>query len=152
MITYSEFLEQINIIPESEFNEIIESLPDCDINDVEFDSYNCNDDRDIADAVINGILNNWNLAWTDSIDVDNRSFEVYDVECLSDLEEIKETFSEWTISNYEKIKNDLLNDLLEEEKSDEMYKERKEKEGLFNSIIDKISLDDLKKLVNDYKK
>ena len=148
MITYSEFLEQINIIPESEFNKIIESLPDCDINDVEFDSYNCNDDRDIADAVINGILNNWNLAWTDSIDVDNRSFEVYDVECLSDLEEIKETFSEWTISNYEEIKNDLL----EEEKSDEMYKERKEKEGLFNSIIDKISLDDLKKLVNDYKK
>ena len=148
MITYSEFLEQINIIPESEFNEIIESLPDCDINDVEFDSYNCNDDRDIADAVINGILNNWNLAWTDSIDVDNRSFEVYDVECLSDLEEIKETFSEWTISNYEEIKNDLL----EEEKSDETYKERKEKEGLFNSIIDKISLNDLKKLVNDYKK
>ena len=148
MITYSEFLEQINIIPESEFNEIIDSLPDCDINDVEFDSYNCNDDRDIADSVINGILNNWNLAWTDSIDVDNRSFEVYDVECLSDLEEMKETFSEWTISNYEEIKNDLL----EEEKSDEMYKERKEKEGLFNSIIDKISLDDLKKLVNDYKK
>ena len=148
MITYSEFLEQINIIPESEFNEIIESLPDCDINDVEFDSYNCNDDRDIADAVINGILNNWNLAWTDSIDVDNRSFEVYDVECLSDLEEIKETFSKWTISNYEEIKNDLL----EEEKSDEIYKERKEKEGLFNSIIDKISLNDLKKLVNDYKK
>ena len=148
MITYSEFLEQINIIPESEFNEIIESLPDCDINDVEFDSYNCNDDRDIADAVINGILNNWNLAWTDSIDVDNRSFEVSDIECLSDLEEIKETFSEWTISNYEEIKNDLL----EEEKSDEIYKERKEKEGLFNSIIDKISLDDLKKLVNDYKK
>ena len=148
MITYSEFLEQINIIPESEFNEIIESLPDCDINDVEFDSYNCNDDRDIADAVINGILNNWNLAWTDSIDVDNRSFEVYDVECLSDLEEIKETFSKWTISNYEEMKNDLL----EEEKSDEIYKERKEKEGLFNCIIDEISLDDLKKLVNDYKK
>ena len=148
MITYSEFLEQINIIPESEFNEIIESLPDCDINDIEFDSYNCNDDRDIADAVINGILNNWNLAWTDSIDVDNRSFEVYDVECLSDLEEMKETFSEWTISNYEEMKNDLL----EEEKSDEIYKERKEKEGLFNYIIDEISLDDLKKLVNDYKK
>ena len=148
MITYSEFLEQINIIPESEFNEIIESLPDCDINDVEFDSYNCNDDRDIADAVINGILNNWNLAWTDSIDVDNRSFEVYDVECLSDLEEMKETFSEWTISNYEEMKNDLL----EEEKSDEIYKERKEKEGLFNYIIDEISLDDLKKLVNDYKR
>ena len=39
MITYSEFLEQINIIPESEFNDVIESLPDCDINDVEFDSY-----------------------------------------------------------------------------------------------------------------
>ena len=35
MITYSEFLEQINIIPESEFNDVIESLPDCDINDVD---------------------------------------------------------------------------------------------------------------------
>lgn len=148
MITYSEFLEQIDIIPESEFNEIIESLPDCDINDVEFDSYNCNDKRDIADAVINGILNNWNLAWTDSINVNNRSFEVYDVECLSELEEMKETFSEWTISNYEEMKNDLL----EEEKSNETDKERREKESLFNSIIDEISLDDLKKLVNDYKK
>lgn len=148
MITYSEFLEQINIIPESEFNEIIDSLPDCDINDVDFDSYNCINKRDIADTVINGILNNWDLVWTDSIDVDDHSFEVCDVECLSDLEEIKETFSEWTISNYEEIKNDLL----EEEKSDEIYKERKEKESLFNSIIDKISLDDLKKLVNDYKK
>ena len=148
MITYSEFLEQINIIPESEFNEIIDSLPDCDINDVDFDSYNCINKRDIADTVINGILNNWDLVWTDSIDVDDHSFEVCDVECLSDLEEIKETFSEWTISNYEEIKNDLL----EEEKSDEMYKERKEKESLFNSIIDEISLDDLKKLVNDYKK
>lgn len=148
MITYSEFLEQIDIISEEDFNEIIESLPDCDINDVEFDSYNCNDERDIADAVINGILNNWNLTWTDSINVDNRSFEVYDVECLSDLEEIKETFSGWTISNYEEMKNDLL----EEEKSNETDKERREKESLFNSIIDEISLDDLKKLVNDYKK
>lgn len=137
MITYSEFLEQINIIPESEFNEIIDSLPDCNINDVDFDSYNCINKRDIADTVINGILNYWNLVWTDSIDVDNRSFEICDVECLSDLEEIKKTFSEWTISNYEEIKNDLLEE---------------EKEGLFNSIIDKISLDDLKKLVNDYKK
>lgn len=146
MITYKEFLDQIDIIPESEFNEIIESLPDCDINDIDFDSYN--DKRDIADAVINGILNNWNLAWTDSINVDNRSFEVYDVECLSELEEMKETFSGWTISNYEEMKNALL----EEEKSDEMYKERREKESLFNFIIDEISLDDLKKLVNDYKK
>ena len=148
MITYKEFLEEVNIISEEDFNEIVESLPDCDINDVEFDSNNCNDKQDIADAVINGILNNWNLAWTDSIDVDNRSFEVYDVECLSELEEMKETFSRWTISNYEEMKNNLL----EEEKSDEMYKERREKEGLFNSIIDEISLDDLKKLVNDYKK
>lgn len=148
MITYSEFLEQIDIISEEDFNEIIESLPDCDINDVAFDSYSRNDERDIAYAVINGILNNWNFAWTDSIDVDNRSFEVYDVECLSDLEEMKETFSGWTISNYEEMKNDLL----EEEKSNETDKERREKESLFNSIIDEISLDDLKKLVNDYKK
>lgn len=147
MITYNEFLEQINIIPESEFNEIIESLPDCGINDVDFDLYNCKDKRDIADTVINGILNNWNFVWTDTIDVDYHSFEVCDVECLSDLEEIKETFSKWTISNYEEIKNDLL-----EEKSGKIYKERKEKESLFNSIIDKISLDNLKKLVNDYKK
>lgn len=148
MITYSEFLEQINIIPESKFNKIIESLPDCDINDVKFDLCDYSDERDIAVVVINGILNNWNFTWTDTIDVDNRSFEVYDVECLSELEEIKETFSEWTISNYEKMKNDLL----KEEKSDEMYKERIEKESLFNSIINEISLDDLKKLVNDYKK
>ena len=149
MITYSEFLEQINIISESEFDEIIESLPDCDINDVDFDLYNCiNNKRDIADTVINAILGDWDSVWTDSIDVDNHSFELCDVECLSDLEEIKETFSKWTISNYEEIKNNLL----EEKKSNEEFKERKEKEGLFNSIINKISLDDLKKLVNDYTK
>lgn len=149
MITYSEFLEEIGIIDEYDFDEIIESLPECDLNDVDFDIYNCCNKQDIADTVISGILNNsWDTVWADSIDSDNYSFEVCDVECLSDLEEIKETFSEWTISNYEEIKNDLL----KEEKSNKMYKERKEKEGLFNSIIDKISLDDLKKLVNDYKK
>ena len=148
MITYSEFLEEIGIIDEYGFNEIVESLPDCDINDVDFDVYtSCK--QDIANEVINGILNNsWSPVWADNIDVDNHSFEVCDVEYLSDLEKIKETFSKWTISNYEEIKNDLL----EEEKSDETYKERKEKESLFNSIIDKISLDDLKKLVNDYTK
>ena len=148
MITYKEFLEKINIISEEDFNEIIESLPDRDINDIEFDLYNCDNKQDIAYILINGILNNWNLAWTDITDVDDHSFEVHDVECLSDLEEIKETFSKWTISNYEEIKNGLL----EKEKSNEIYNERKEKEGLFNSIIDKISLDDLKKLVNDYTK
>ena len=149
MITYSEFLEKIGIIDEYDFDEIVESLPECDINDVDFDIYSCCDKQDIANPVINGILNNnWNLVWADNIDADNYSFEVNDVECLSDLEEIKETFSKWTISNYEEMKNDLL----KEEKSDKMYKERKEKEGLFNSIIDKISLDDLKKLVNDYTK
>ena len=149
MITYSEFLEEIGIIDEYDFNEIIESLPECDINDVDFDIYNCCNKQDIADIVISGILNNsWDTVWADSIDSDNYSFEVCDVEYLSDLEEIKETFSKWTISNYEEIKNDLL----KEERSNEMYKEREEKVGLFNSIIDKISLDDLKKLVNDYKK
>ena len=147
MMTYSEFLEKLGIIDEYDFDEIIESLPECDINDVDFDIYNCCYKQDVADTVINEILNNnWNFVWADNIDVDNHSFEVCDVEYLSDLEKIKETFSKWTISNYEEIKNELL----EEEKSDKT--ERKEKENLFNSIIDKISLDDLKKLVNDYTK
>ena len=106
-------------------------------------------DDEKVNEVINGILNNsWSPVWADNIDVDNHSFEVCDVEYLSDLEKIKETFSKWTISNYEEIKNGLL----EKEKSNEIYNERKEKEVLFNSIIDKISLDDLKKLVNDYTK
>ena len=105
MITYSEFLEKIGIIDEYDFDEIVESLPECDINDVDFDIYSCCDKQDIANSVIDGILSNgWNLVWADIIDVDNYSFEINDVECLSDLEEIKETFSEWTISNYEKIK------------------------------------------------
>lgn len=149
MIKYSEFLEKVGVVSEDEFNSLIESLPDCDIEDVEFDVYDYESIASAAVSIIDSIVKNkWNDARVDDVDLEERTIELDDVESVEDLDEIVEYFSGWTISNYDEIKRDIL----EYEEEEKVSKEHQQKMDMLGSVIDKISLEDVKKFINDYAK
>ena len=148
MITYSEFLEKIGIVSEDDFDSLIKSLPDCDIEDVDFDVYDYESITSVAFSIISSIISNkWDV-YVDDINVEKYTIELNDADSIEDLDEIVEYFNKWTISNYDEIKNSIL-ECEEEEKSN---KEHKLKMDMIGSVIDKISLEDIKKFINDYTK
>ena len=149
MIKYSEFLEKVGVVSEDEFNSLIESLPDCDIEDVEFDVYDYESIASTAVSIVDSIVRNkWNDAWVDDVDLEEHTIELDDVESIEDLDEIVEYFSGWTISNYDEIKRDIL----EYEEEEKVSKEHQQKMDMLGSVIDRISLEDVKKFINDYAK
>lgn len=138
MTKYQEFLNANEIISEDLFNEIIDSLPEVNISEISFNLYDYNSQDEIAQAIIEVILSNWNYAYSDNIDFKNKCFDLF-VDSLEDLEEIKNKFSKWTISNYDEITEEL---------------EECNKIDIFNSRIDlirsKATLSDLEKIIKDY--
>lgn len=148
MITYSEFLEKVWIVSEDDFNSLIESLPDCDIEDVDFDYDDYESITSIAFSIISSIISNKWDAHIDDINVEKRIIELNDADSIKDLDEIVEYFSGWTISNYDEIKKNIL----ECEEEEKVNIEHQQKMNMLGSVIDKISLEDIKKFINDYAK
>lgn len=141
MTKYQQFLENIGIMPEDLFNEVINSLPEVDIDSIDFDSDYIDSQNDLADQIINNILHNWDYAYTDDVDFERKTIILDDVQSLEDLEEIKETFSKWTISNY----HDIVEQLEEEKKEN---KENEEFDALIRKIRFNATIEQLRKFVD----
>lgn len=143
MTKYQQFLESIGVISEDLFNEIIDSLPEVDIDSIDFE---LNDELDsldeIARHIISYILQNWDYVYVDELDFERKTFVLEDVQSLDDLKEIKETFSKWTITNYD----DLVEQFKEEENEDREYTEF---ESLLNKIRFNASIEQLKKFADN---
>ena len=145
MITYQEFLENIGIISEDDFNEVVESLPDTDIDLVSFDQY---EDQDSLACSILGsfLINNYNSVYLYGIDFYRKELTLEDVNSLEDLEELKETLTGWTITNY-----DALKKILEErERENEKYRLINKKHKLLNSLAESLTLEQIQEIIEKY--
>lgn len=141
---YKQFLAAFGVISEEEFTKVINSLPDVNIDEVFSEQYSeYNNLDDIAYNIIASILDNWNSVYPDNVDFNNKIFELNDVNSVDDLEEIKDTFKGWTISNYDELKEELL----EEERCENNYtKKRNYCDLLFNNL----TLEEIEKLLKQY--
>lgn len=140
MTKYEQFLDKAGVISEESFNEIIDSLPDFDIDDADFSNlYDFSSKNEILESIFSVILNQWNYVYVDNLDFDSKTVELDDVETIEDLEEIKNTLSKWTISNYEDLKESI----------NEKNEENDEKSLLISLIMD-LDINKLKEIVDKY--
>lgn len=141
---YEQFLENCNIISEDKFIEIVESLPEVDLDKADFESlYYLDVEDDIAKAIIDVIVADWQYAYCEIADFENKTFELSDIESLEDLEEIRDYFSkysDWTIENYDDLKEEL----------EQENKQTDNKEKLLYIISSNATLSDLEKIVKEY--
>ena len=142
---YQLFLEQIEVIPEDLFMDVVNSFPEFNIEEVDFDE--CDSQDYIAKSILDYLLaDGWSYAFADYINFENKEFEVLDVDSLEDLEEIRENFPKWSIVNYDDIKDTLEKEEKEKEKENEFRK----KMTLFTELAEKISLEQVENIVNNY--
>ena len=143
MTKYQEFLESARVIPEDLFDEVVNCLPECDLTKIAFDEmYDLDSQDEIAEMIINFILSDWNYVTSEEVNFEQKTFQLTDVECYKDLEEIVKLFSEWTITNYDEIKEWSL----EQEKN-------KEKDILIHNYdFSNIPLEDIKEFLKKYEK
>lgn len=144
---YEQFLESCNIISEDKFIEIIESLPEVDLDKADFESlYYLDIEDDIAKAIIDVIVEDWQYAYCEAANFKNRTFELSDIESLEDLEEIKDYFcenSEWHIENYEDLKEEL-------EQENKISEQNINKQKLLDIISSNATLSDLEKIIEEH--
>lgn len=152
MVTYKELLKHYDIISEEQFNELIKSLPDFDLENHTITVIDIDDLTSIQglteSILTNCILSDFEFVYAEVISFENKELELWDVQSLEDLEEIKNLLNKWTISNYDDIKQELL----EEEQNDKKASEYNKKLDLFKSVINNISIEQVKQIVNDYKR
>jgi hypothetical protein len=142
MTKYQEFLNKANIISEDLFNDIIKTLPDFNMEDAEMDNlFDYNSQNEIAAEIIATILQNWNYVTCENVDFERRTFDICDVDSREDLEEIKSTFSNWTITNYDECLEEIK-EIEEDQAKDE------KREGLLNYIRNHASIEDLENFAN----
>ena len=144
---YQQYLEKCDVIDEDSFNKVVDSFPEFDIENVDIETIVYQQDIDeLCKSIIDSILNNWRYAYCDEANFDRKTFDLEDVESLDDLEEINNYFlesSDWTIQNYEELKEDLE----EEAKTD---KESKEKERLLNIIKYNATTEELTQIIEEH--
>lgn len=152
MVDYHEFLEKINVICEEQFCKIANMFPDVSIDDIEIDSYYYDlDEIDyIAKVFIESILNNYDYVYLDEISFDNKEIILQDIQSLEDLEDIKNRLSDWKILNYDDIKENIIKEIKEESEEERIDEERRKKISIINSVVDNITLEEIKELVNKY--
>lgn len=142
MTKYQEFLNKANIISEDLFNDIIKTLPDFNMEDAEMDNlFDYNSQDEIAAEIIATILQKWNYVTCENVDFERKIFDVCDVDSREDLEEIKSTFSDWTITNYDECLEEIK-EIEEDQAKDE------KREGLLNYIRNHASIEDLENFAN----
>lgn len=141
---YEQFLENCNIISEDKFIEVVESLPEADLDKADFESlYYLDVEDDIAKAIIDVIVADWQYAYCEIADFENKTFELSDIESLEDLEEIRDYFSkysDWIIENYDDLKEEL----------EQENKQTDNKEKLLYIISSNATLSDLEKIIKEY--
>jgi hypothetical protein len=141
MTKYQEFLNKAHVISEELFYEIVDSLPEYDNEKTSFeDLYEFDSQDEIASEIIATILLNWPWVTCENVNFESKSFDLVDVQSLKDLEEIKETFSKWTINNYDQCKESCIVIENEEEKAD----------FIRNYDFSNVPLEELKEFLKQY--
>ena len=139
MITYEEFLNKSNIISEDLFDDIVSTLPNIDIEDVDFsDVYEFDSQDEISSVIISAILAKWDWVTCSDVNFEKRTFYLDDVQSIKDLEEIKETFVNWNITNYE----EALEWCKENEKNE---RENEEREKIIMHLRHNATIEQLRK-------
>ena len=149
MTKYQEFLKKIGIISEEEFNKVASSFPTIDIELLNTYDYDLDELRfynKIATMFIEVILQEYAYVYVEDIDFDSKEISLGDIQSLEDLNNIQKELSNWTISNYEELKEDLL----EAEQEDKNDKEYCSKINLINKVINNVPIEDLKEFVEKY--
>ena len=142
MITYKEFLEKANIISEDLFDDIVRTLPDVKIEDISFDDiYEFDSQDEIASTIIAAILNKWDWVTCSDVNFERRTFCLDDVQSEKDLKEIVETFTNWTITNYE--------DALEWCKENEKNEKEEEREKILMHLKYNATIEQLRNFEKD---
>lgn len=109
---YEKYLQSCHLLTESQFDEILDSLPSIEI-DYSNLWWSLYDDIDqVTCDIINEILytiymNDNKIPWVTAVDFDNKTFDIYGVGSIEQLEEIKEIFLKWTINNEESLLEEL---------------------------------------------
>ena len=127
MTKYQELLEKTGIISEEKFNEIMNSLPEYDYDFSGIIPDDLTDCDYLCDLLINQFLSEYTIVYAQCTDYNTKSLDLEDVDSLEVLEELKNLLGEWTISNYDEIKQEL---------KEELKEKKSEKE--FNKLIDVI--------------
>lgn len=144
MFTFDDYLELIGVgVTREIFEEVINSLPEVDDPDLLDDCYYNNSADELSDNIINYFLRDFSWCYCDNVDFENKSFELTEVESLEDLEKIKELFKGWTISNYDSIKEEIL-----EDEKDKISNNRKT--SILNKIFDNSTLEEIEELYNKW--
>lgn len=150
MTKYQQFLEKICVISEDQFDKIVKEFPDIDISLLELDGYDDNTVDDVVRAFIEVILRDYDYVYPDELNFETKTISFEDVESLEDLESIKQKFSNWNITNYDKLREYLLEEEKENENENEKDIEHQKKINLITDTIDNIPIEDLKKFIEKY--
>ena len=147
MTDYEYFLESVGVIDENSFYEVLHSFPKIyDIKGIDFSDtmYTLESKDEISQCIINSILSDFPFVWCKNVNFEEKTFELDDCDSLKDLENIKKLFSEsnWKLSNYDEVKQDLIDTDI----NDEDYK----KTVMLRSIVNNIPFSEVKKLVEKY--
>lgn len=149
MFTYSDFLDQFDIIDKDTFNEIVESLPDKGEMLEQGTNLYMTDLSDIDEVCVQFLspyLNDFEDAYIDQADYVSKKIWLYDVASLEDLEAIKKLFSNWTIEDY-----DELVEIIKEQEADKTESDILcDKIRLIRPLLNKISLEDVKNIIKTY--
>lgn len=145
MTKYQQFLEKLFVISENQFDEIVKEFPDIDISLLELNSDD-NTVDDVARAFVEVILRDYDYVYPDELDFEAKTISFEDVESLEDLESIKQRFSNWNITNYDELKEYLL----QEEEENKKDVENQKKMNLITNTIDNIPIEDLKEFIEKY--
>ena len=127
MTKYQELLEVVGIISEEMFNEIMDSLPEYDYDFTGISSDDLIDCDYLCDSLINQFLGEYPSVYAQYTDYNTKSLDLEEIDSLEVLEKLKSLLGEWTISNYDEIKQEL---------EEELKEKKSEKE--FNKLIDVI--------------
>lgn len=150
MIVFDDFLELVDVITEYQFNLIIESLPEIENdNDSQYNTIiDCPGDvDDVAKGFINCILCDFDYAYVDDVNFENKTFCIHDVYSLEDLKSIKDLFPKWTIENYDEEEEYIKSN--EEEDIDNVESdEETQKLKLLSPVLKTMSLKEVEELVN----
>ena len=150
MIVFDDFLELVDVITEYQFNLIIESLPEIeDDNDFQYNTIIDfpGDVDEVAKGFINYILYDFDYAYVDDVNFENKTFCIHDVYSLEDLKSIKDLFPKWTIENYDEEEEYIKSN--EEEDIDNVESdEETQKLKLLSPVLKTMSLKEVEELVN----
>lgn len=145
MSEYQKYLEKVGVLSEKTFNQIQELFPGVNVDNLDIYDYDCTE-LEVTKAFASLVLEDFAYAYVEDVDIENKTISIWDVQSMEDLNKIVEKFSKWKIGNYEELKEAV--EQLEKEAKEET--DLSKKFSLLNAIADKLSLEEVTELYNEY--